>query len=1480
MKREGLIERLMVHWRIVFALLGVTVILGVASLLTMPRQEFPDFTVRQGLVIGVMPGATSSQVEERLTRPLEDYLFGFNEVDKAKTYSMSQDGRVIVMVELAEQVAGPDAPAFWTKLRHGLNELRSQKLPAQVLALIGDNDFGDTSALLFTIVAEGHSPRDLEQYLEVLEAHLRRIPATAKLRRYGVQQEVLRVTISRERLARYAIRPATVWTSLQGLGGVPAAARLDSDALELPVHVGATLRSERELGETILFSEPSGAHVRLKDVATISREYGHDDSFVRFNGKTALVLSIEMQQGHDITHFGRQVDRALAAVKRELPPTVEITRVADQPQVVWTSVGHFMRDFGLAIVCVIAVTILLLPLRVASVAALTIPVTMLTTIGILNLMGAQLQTVSLAGLILVLGMAVDDPIVVIDDHVERLDHGAKPWAAAWKSAQQLFVPIFTATLAIIMAYAPIAYFMTGQGRDFIGTLPAAVGTALCVSVAVAVSFVPIVCYWRIKKGLHRKEDRDRPSFLDRMERAYDHVLDRAFSHPWLTLGVGAGSVVAAALLALVVPQQVFPKVDRNQLAVEVYLPAGRPLKETDALVRRIEQMLLSDRRITNVTAFVGTSSPRFHTLYAPNMPARHYAQLIVNTLDERTTVAVLDDYSVRYRNAFPEGWVRFKQLDFLPRPGPVEVRLAGDDLATLKALGARIEAQARRIPGTTWVRNDFGEPLQGIEVIPDPDACARLGVSPAALQFSLAVGSGPGVTVGTLWEGDYPVRVVLADDPRAAGTVEGLRQQYVSSALTTATVPLEQLAKIRPSWSEQTIMRRNGVRTLTVSIDVARGTLASDVQRQVERLVDALGPLPGVHVEYGGEKELMVQQYTALAKAMIAGVVFIYLILLFQFHRHRKALLIMLTMPLSFFGALLGLVITGYPFGFTAFVGVISLMGLVVRSGIILVGYAEHLQRDQGLDARAAALAAGKRRMRPVFLTSTAAAVGVVPMIVSGSTLWGPLGAVTCFGLLFSMVLTLFVLPVAYWKVGETAGGHPGVPLPEGATVALLLLALVAVPARADEPPLTLAECRAQTLRNNTEIRAALLEVEGAQQTRQAALTKYFPQISASATGIASNSPLTEIATHGGRLPVYDGATKTALTTYMPDSSMALAKSGYLAVVSAAQPLYAGGRIVSGNRLAALGVDVARENLTIARLEALAQTEDKYWRHVELIEKERTLKAYESLLESLERQATDAVDAGLTTRNDLLKVKVQRRRAEVDRLRIESGLRLSARDLLRHIGLPERETVALADNLPATTDPAPLDALRGGAVERRPEIRQLERGVKAARLETALKRGETLPSVSVGGMALRYDFSGLQTFSDVAAFATVNIPISGLWEGAHAVAAQRAKQRIAQNRLSDVRQLVALEVDKVWDELRAAWRAAEAGETAVEQAEVNLSEEKDRYDGGFVTLSDLLEAEVLLHQAQDQRIDARRDYWLKRSAFLRAVGDEAEGRPE
>lgn len=1484
----GIIERAMVEWRIVVTLIIVLVAVGGRALLVMPRQEFPEFTIRQGLVIGIMPGASSAEVEERLAKPVEEYLFTYGEVNKAKTYSESTQGQLVVHVELREEVKGVDAPAFWVKVRHGLNELREQKLPPSVVALIGMNDFGDTSALLLAVTAEGRSPRDLEEFVEVLEKHLRRLESTSKLKRVGIQEEVIRVTVSHERLARYGIRAATLWTTLQGLGQVPAGARLDTDTLEMPVHVGNVLRSEEELGNTIVFALPSvfaapdgaNANVRLKDVATITREYGHDDAFVLHDGQTAVVVSVEMRKLDDIVGYGKKVDAAIAEAKRELPPEVDIWRVADQPLVVKHSVGHFLRDFGIAIVAVILVTMLLLPMRVASVAAVTIPICVFITLGILNALGVELQTVSLAGLIVVLGMVVDNAIVIIDDHVEKLDHGLDPWTAAWKSARELFVPVLTATVAIIMAYVPFTWFMTGQGGDFLASLPVTIAVALITSMVVASLLVPILSQRFIRKGLHGGEGEEpgRPSLLDRLQTLYDAALELAFRWPVITVTVGVASIAIAVALFTHTPQQLFPKVDRAQFAVEITLPPGHPLQETEEVARRVGEELRQDSRVVDVTAFVGTSSPRFHTLYEPRIPARHRAQLIVNTVSDEATVEVIREYEPRLASSFAAGWVRLKQMDLQNSPAPVEARFSGDNLEQLRAIAARVEAHARTLPGATWVRLDFEEPLPVVEVIPDQDSLARLGLSPALVQMSLASTSRKGFPIASVWEGDYRVPVLLAEDPRQPESMEEFRSQYVSSPLFPAAVPLEELGRVEPAWNDGTRVRRNGTPTVTVRVDVRHGVLASTVQGPLKEFVDGLGPMRDVAVTWGGEAQDMVEQYTPLTQSLLTSVAFIYLILLFQFRRHRKALVVMLTMPLSLFGAAVGLQVTGYPFGFTAFMGVIGLMGVVVRNGIILVGYAEELQHG-GLGLREAAIAAGKRRMRPIFLTSAAAAVGVIPMITSGSPLWGPMGAVTCFGLLLAMVLTLLVLPVAYWLMVK---GGEGSPSPAGSlatAVLVLALAVGSSPAFAQgaaEAPLTLEQCKALAARQNVEVERAGAQLRAAEQTRLAARTAYLPQVSAVAGGMAANEPLLSLDVPGGNLPVLDSTgSPTGATALFPGTKVEAAEEASLIALTAVQSLYAGGRIKNSNLLAEVGIRAAEDSRAMARRDARLEAEAKYWQVVALEQKDRTLRVYQDTLEALEREARDAVSSGLSTRNDLLEVSLERGRAAVQRLELESARRLAARDLRRFLGLPDGDEILLADAAPPEPSlPTPDREAELAAMSRRVELKLLESEVEAEGLRARLKRGDGLPTLALGATVGRGDLSGLGAEGRAALFMTVTVPITDSWKSKHEAAAAREKQRAAELRLDDTRRLIAEEVAKAWDDHDAAWSASQVAELAVEQAEVNLTEERDGYESGFETLSDVLEAQTLVHEAAEQRIDARIAYVLTRSAYLRAIAAE------
>lgn len=1016
MKKINLVEAAMKYRQIILAFVLCMMVLGIFALKNMPRREYPEFTIRKGVVVGIYPGATSLEVEEQLTTAVENYIFGYEEVNKKKTQSSSSQGMMTIFVELNDDVRNADQ--FWSKFRHGLEELKMQ-LPTGVLALVGSNDFGDTSALLITMSSEKKSYRELEEVLKDLESDIRKISSVSKIKRYGTQHEKIYVRLRQEKLNEYNVDPTTIFASFKIQESLIYSGELDNGQLVLPVHLPPRFESEDDLLNQIIYTDPAGNIVRIKDIAYVERKYEDPDSYIRNNGNSALLLSLEMQKGNNIVQFGNDVKETLAKFNDKTADDVKINIISDLPDVVDHSISHFMVEFLMAILAVIIVTMFLLPFRVAAVAGATIPVSILITLGIMQLVGIQLHIVSLAGLIVVLGMVVDNAIVVIDSHIEKLDQHETPWNAAWKAATELFIPVLSATAAIIVAFFPMMLFLTGMAGDFVGTFPVTIGIALGVSMMVAILLVPFMCYVFIKKGLHKQPEEtgdDQKSFLDRVQNTYNTMVDWTFRNARATLALGALSVILGVLIFMSVDQKLFPAMERSQFPVEIYLPEGSSLDKTEAVVDSLEKLLLLDDRVTNVASFVGTSSPRFNDLYAPHMPAKNFGQLMVNTVSNEATIEILHEYSEKYSHIFPEADIKWKQLALEDFDAPIEVRISGDSLADLKQTAEEVEQILKASPGITLVQNDWGEMRQGISIQLDRNKASQLGYAKTLVAASLMT-SLDGLPVTTIWEGDYPVSVVLLKAEDQRDNIDDLENHYVSSPLTMESLPLRSIASLQPEWTEGRIARRNGVRTITVKADVQRGYIPSTVLKAIEPKIDKLNLPAGLWLEYGGDDEASIENMIPLSYSLATSILIIFFILIIQFKTTRRALLIMSTMLMSILGAALGLKLTGYPFGMTSFIGVMGLAGIVVRNGIILVDYAMHLVTHEGHTYKEAAIAAGKRRMRPIFLTAMAAAMGVVPMIVSRSPLWGPLGAVICFGLIVGMVLTLTVLPVLYWKV-------------------------------------------------------------------------------------------------------------------------------------------------------------------------------------------------------------------------------------------------------------------------------------------------------------------------------------------------------------------------------------------------------------------------------------------------------------------------------
>lgn len=1475
----GYIAWAMRHHNITNILVVVFVIFGVVALMKMPRNEFPQFTIRQGVIVGVYPGANSMEVEEQLTKQVENYLFGFKEVKKKDTYSESKDGMMIIYVELNDDVK--DADGFWSKLKHGLNEFKST-LPSGVVALMANSDFGDTSAMLISLSSDTKGYKEMEGELKKLKSECRKIPAVSKIKDYGILREKIYVNVEPEKLNEYNIKSISLLGQYMPNGMVAPSGTLKTEQKNLNVHFPPNFQSEKDLADQIVYSDPKGGVVRLKDIATIERHGDTDpDSYITQNGKKTILLSLEMQPGNNIVAFGQDVELALDTFKKHCPKDIEVNVISNLPQYVHESVTDFMREFFIAIIAVVLVVMLLLPRRVATIAGLTVPISVMITLGFLYFAGVELNTVSLAGLIVVLGMIVDNSIVVIDNYVDKKDHGMSSWHAAIKSARELVTPVITATLAICAVYAPLGFMLPGTAGDFTKPLPMTICIALVVSVIVALFVVPYLNFFFIKKGLKSPDKPDKKTFLDRMQATFDAALEKAFRHPRWTLVLGVGSIILAVILFKILDQRLFPEVERNQFAVEVYVDEGASLASTAKIMDTLSTALEKDSRVTKVTSFTGTSSPRFHTVYAPHMPSPNYGQLMVNTTDNKATREICEEYDKKFAGTFPNAHVKWKILALQKSKFPIEIRLSGDSIQDIRKAEAMVDSVIKPVKGIAWLTNDWGQKNQNIRVDLDKDKANRMGYNKSSVATAVMMGLN-GMPLTTVWEGDYPVDVTLKENSHGdKNNVDLLGNQIITSTSSFSGMPLRSFAKFSPEWDEGTIVHRNGTRTLTIQMDVKSNYMASAITNDIKPQLDKLKLPDGVILSYGGELEDQEVSFIPMSNALAVSIVIVFFILLFQFKKVKLASIIMSTMLLGLPGAAIGLFLMRYPFSLTGFIGITSLCGIVVRNGIILIDYLGELRTVHGMGVKEAALAAGKRRLRPIFLTSAAASVGVIPMIISRSPLWGPLGTIICFGLLISMVLTLFILPVLYsmlYKEKPTrtkAKKHiPYVKSMGGATMLALLITLSSGSLLAQQKAISLEECKKLALQNNTKIKNADLELQSSKETRKAAFTSYFPKISASGNWMKFDGPMMKLNIPSINLPVYNGDLSTLASAsqyaYFPGMSISTMDKIVIGNVMIMEPLFTGGRIINGNKLAKLGEEVSVSKLTLSRSEVIQKTEEQYWQLVSLKEKMKTLKLSKMLLDSIFKQVNDAHQAGLINRNDVLKVILKKSDTKMNELQLTNGIKLASMALCQYVGLPYDSTLVFnEDILYKTPDQVYVDSKQ--AVTNREEYKLLDKSVKAEEMQTKLKLGEYMPEVAVGVAGVYYDIAGSHA-SHGMLMASVKVPISDWWEASHTLKARRHKEQITRNESKNNVELLSLQIEKTWNELTETYKQIGVASEAIKQAEENLKINEDNFSAGMINVSDLLEAQTLLQQTKNQLTDSQTAYKAKLMEYMQVTG--------
>jgi multidrug efflux pump subunit AcrB/outer membrane protein TolC len=1490
---------------VVLVLTAFAVLLGVRALLTMPRREDPKITIRTGLVLARYPGATAAQVEEQVTRKIEAQLFRHEEVRKLKTFSTSRDGVVVVNVELEEWVKDPDR--FWAMLRHDMNELHAVELPPTVQGPIVNSNFGDVVAMLLAVRGSHYGPRELREYLDRIDDAIRTIPEVSKINRLGEQREELRVSTTNARLAGFGITPLQVAGAIRSGNAVSDAGTIDvGDGGRVPIDARSLLPSEDALSRLLVGSSRDGRPVHVGDFATVERRYADPAFVVRVDGEPSVLLAVEMQEGHNIVEFGDKVRGKLAELRASLPADLVIQPIADQPEHVQRRMIEFGREFLITLAAVILVTVLLLPLRVAAIAAVAIPITVAITVSILNAVGIELHQVTFAGLVVALGIVVDDAIVVVDNYVEKLDHGMNRLEAAWRSPTELAVPVLAATLTIVASFLPLAY-LPGAPGEFIRAMSFTVAIALMVSFAVAMLLTPLLALTLVKTGLHdpsaaKSSARQRRSPLDVMQAVYERIMGAAMPRKRITIIGAVVAFVAGLALMAAVPYRFFPMNERDQFTIDLWMPAGTRLAGTDEVLHRLESDVRSEQGVRSVAAFVGGGAPRFYYNHNPEPPTPNFGEMLINTTSSDATTELVHRLQKRLDKLAPEGWVYIKPLQQGPVfAAPNEVRLVGDDAQLLATYGDSVARIFERTPGSAYVHTDWRDEELTLGLRLRPDVATRLGFTDADVAAQLA-GAFTGAPISTFWEGKRDLDISLRLDAAERSGIDDVSSAYIVSPTTGARIPLREVADVAPDFRPSRIVRRNGVRTLTVRSFAAPDILPSVVLKAATPKLAELKLPPGLRLEFGGEKEGSAEVQGAVNIALLTSLIGVFLILLFQFRTVRHPLVIMTSIPLAVVGAAIGLVVTGNPFTYTANLGLNALTGVVVRNAIILVDYANELRR-QGIDIETAALLAGRRRLRPIFLTTMAAALGVTPMILSRSPLWSPMASVIAVGLVVSMIFTLVLVPVLYVVVERrvarrtakrdaVAGSVATIPaLPQPAhgiaamtpavttAIALVAVGLVLSPmhrAKAQQERfvssatirLTLDEAVDRALRNGFATRIANARVASAEAHERGALSDALPQLAVTGNSLRSSGRTTIVVPRGALGNESSGGPLPAVDRRFDQGAATLTYAQW----AFTQPLTQLWRIHQAQQLASAQTSGAVAERARATADVRLAIERLY---ASVLIARAHARAADAAVLAKRRQSTDlqlAVQSGTDVPAQALGATAAALDAEYARITAEDASADAETELRSALALAPGTRLELV--VPETDGASllPYDAYVAQAESTNPDVAAARATLAQAQRAVALARADYIPDLGVG---VTYTMLNGVSFLPRRA---VGLSIQGswtLWDGGRRASLSRervAQQEAAEVALALARDRVAVEVERAYRGAERAERGAQVARAALDARRAAVAVVRNRDSRGLASVAALTDAEAMLAESEAQVLAAELQIRIARAELRRAAG--------
>ncbi|KWS26046.1 MULTISPECIES: efflux RND transporter permease subunit [Pseudomonas] len=998
------------HQSFVWYLMFVALLMGVFSYMKLGREEDPSFTIKTMIIQTRWPGATVDETLEQVTDRIEKKLEELDSLDYVKSYT--RPGESTVFVYLRDTTNAKAIPEIWYQVRKKVDDIRGQ-FPQGLQGPSFNDEFGDVYGSIYAFTADGFSMRQLRDYVEKVRADIRDVPGLGKVEMIGQQDEVLYLNFSTRKLAALGIDQSQVVQSLQSQNAVTPAGVIEAGPERISVRTSGQFASEKDLAAVNL--RINDRFYRLSDIADITRGYTDPPKpLFRFDGKPAIGLAIAMQKGGNIQSFGKALHERMDATTAELPVGIGVHKVSDQAEVVNKAVGGFTSALFEAVIIVLLVSFVSLGFRAGLVVACSIPLVLAMVFVFMEYSGITMQRISLGALIIALGLLVDDAMITVEMMVTRLEMGESKEQAATYAYTSTAFPMLTGTLVTVAGFVPIGLNNSSAG-EYTFTLFAVIAVAMLVSWVVAVLFAPVI-------GVHILSANIKPKSEEpgRIGRAFNGSMLWAMRHRWLAIAITVGLFAASLFSMQFVQNQFFPSSDRPEILVDLNLPQNASINETRKVVDRFEASLKDDPDIERWSTYIGQGALRFYLPLDQQLENPFYAQLVIVSKGLEERGALTARLQKRLRDDFVGIGSYVQALEMGPPVGrPLQYRVSGENIDKVRQHAIELATLLDHNPHVGEVIYDWNEPGKVLRIDINQDKARQLGLSSedvAKLMNSVVSGS----TVTQVRDDIYLINVVGRAEDAERGTPETLQNLQIVTP-TGTSIPLLAFATVGYELEQPLVWRRDRKPTITVKGAVRDAIQPTDLVKQLQPEIDkfAAGLPVGYKVATGGTVEESSKAQGPIASVAPLMLFLMATFLMIQLHSIQKMFLVASVAPLGLIGVVLALIPTGTPLGFVAILGVLALIGIIIRNSVILVTQIDAYEKS-GYLPWDAVVEATEHRRRPILLTAAAASLGMIP--IAREVFWGPMAYAMIGGIIIATLLTLLFLPalyVAWYRIKE-----------------------------------------------------------------------------------------------------------------------------------------------------------------------------------------------------------------------------------------------------------------------------------------------------------------------------------------------------------------------------------------------------------------------------------------------------------------------------